>query len=114
MKKDLFTCLYFYAPRQRAEDVHAYPTPLERTSGEVRRRIRGMGNSFANGPSAHRIMYGISAMPNKHWKAKAPKLNEWTLPRFVLTIGGASHYIFLQKGKPLSSILTSEDENETN
>jgi len=73
LKKDLFNCLHFYAfPPERWKSIRT-TNILERAFREMRRRTRPMNNFFTNEASSDRLMYGISQMLNKNWRAKTLK-----------------------------------------
>jgi len=66
MKKDLFSCLYYYDFDKSIWKSIRTTNILERAFREVRRRTRPM-NLFPNGESCSRIMYAITQMLNNNW-----------------------------------------------
>jgi transposase-like protein len=73
MRKDLFSCLHYYAFDKELWKSIRTTNILERTFREMRRRTRPMNNFFTNEASANRIMHGITDMLNTNWKDNAPK-----------------------------------------
>lgn len=67
MRKDLFSCLYYYDFENVIFRAIRSTNILERAFREVRRRTRPM-NLFPNGDSCVRIMYAITRMLNKNWE----------------------------------------------
>jgi putative transposase len=73
MRKDLFSCLHYYAFDKELWKSIRTTNILERTFREMRRRTRPMNNFFTNEASANRIMHGITDMLNNNWKDNALK-----------------------------------------
>ena len=73
MRKDLFSCLHYYAFDRELWKSIRTTNILERTFREMRRRTRPMNNFFTNEASANRIMHGITDMLNNNWKDNALK-----------------------------------------
>jgi len=73
MRKDLFSCLYYYNFDKELWKSIRTTNILERSFREMRRRTRPMNNFFTNEASANRIMHGITDMLNNNWKDNALK-----------------------------------------
>jgi len=73
MEKDFFNCLHYFAFDPALWKSIRTTNILERAFREVRRRTRPMNNFFTNEASSNRIMYGITEMLNKNWRAKTLK-----------------------------------------